>query len=375
MERISANSKRSRFKERLAQRIVSGEFSFGSRFPGLYELCDEYGISYVTVCKAVKMLADEGYLRCHPGVGYFVCYADADSAVRKEVSLISTSGFFAGHRADFESGIRLFERNGWTVNVLLGNDLYEFTEKINSPHGYAIITAFNVDWTRFSATFSHVVRRTVVLGRLSGNPLVTSVVCDEHETIRQCMDHFAAQGRKKIALICSLPQSELEALRIAAWRNRILASGLSMDWMRRHLLSLDLENQPDSGDRAVSLFRSWIREKLSDAEGIILPVYFRQFRKVCDELKVDLVDRLPVVTIGAPGFRRQGVHFLDNNFECHFHYAHSILEDRFKSGCVVPGAWYLCPPRGVRPSRETGEPGGTEKRSTKKTHLRKGEKS
>lgn len=375
MERISANSKRGRFKERLAGRIVSGEFPFGSRFPGLYELCDEYGISYVTVCKAVKMLADEGYLRCHPGVGYFVCYTDADSAASKDVSLISTPGFFSGHRADFESGIRLFEQNGWNVNLLLGNDLYEFTEKINSPHGYAVITAFNVDWTRFSATFSHVVRRTVVLGRLSGNPLVTSVVCDEHETIRQCMDHFAAQGRKKIALICSLPQSELEALRIAAWRNRILSSGLSMDWMRRHLFSLDLENQSDSRERALSLFRSWLRDKLEDAEGIILPVYSRQFLKACDELNTDLVDRLPVVIIGEPCIRRRGVYFLDNNFECHFQYAHNILEDRFKSGDIVPGAWYLCPPRGVRPSRETGDPGGTEKRSTKKTHLRKGEKS
>ena len=351
MERISANSKRCRFKERLARRIVSGEFPFGSRFPGLYELCDEYGISYVTVCKAVKMLADEGYLRCHPGVGYFVCFDKSGMEPRKEVNLISTPGYYGeDHRADFDYAQKLFGEHGWKINLLLGNDLYDFTEQLSSPRSYSIITAFNVNWERFSATFGHMVSRTLVLGRLSGNPEITSIVCDEYETIRQCMDYFAARGKKKIALASALPQSELESLRIAAWRTRILASGLSLEWSRRHLISLDLENQTNDPKRISGIYRDWLRSGLRDAEGIILPNNPACFLAVCRERNVKIPGELEVVSIGSEVGMENGIPFLDNNFKGHFQYALKILEERYESGGSAPGSWYFCSPLGVRSS-------------------------
>ena len=283
MNQISDNIKRSRVKDELAQRIVNGKFAFGSRFPGLNELTVEFGVSYVTVSKAVKMLADEGYLRCRPGVGYFVCYAKPDSKASKEVNIISTHGYYREHKEDFESGIDDFRRHGWQVRLLLGSNLYEFMGQLNSPHAYSIITAFNVNWERFSANFGHLVKRTVVLGRLSGNPEITSIVCDEYESIRLCMEHFAAQGRRRVALVSALPQSELESLRIAAWRNRVVESGLSMDWMRRHLLSLDLENQPDSRDRIAALCRQWLRDNRKDTDAVILPCCYNIFTAACRE--------------------------------------------------------------------------------------------
>jgi len=61
-----------------------------------------------------------------------------------------------------------FRKHSWKVNLLSGDDHYQFKEQLNSPHAYSIITVFNVNWERFSATFSHLLNRTVVLGRLSG---------------------------------------------------------------------------------------------------------------------------------------------------------------------------------------------------------------
>ena len=347
MNQISDNIKRSRVKDELAQRIVNGQFAFGSRFPGLNELTREFGVSYVTISKAVKMLADEGYLRCRPGVGYFVCYAKPDSEASKEVNIISTHGYYREHKADFESGIDGFRRRGWQVRLLLGNDLYEFMGQLNSPHAYSIITAFNVNWERFSANFGHLVKRTVVLGRLSGDPAITSIVCDEYETIRLCMDRFAALGRKRVALISALPQSELESLRIAAWRNRVLASGLSMEWMRRHLLSLDLETQPDDRERIIALCRQWLRDNRKDTDALILPCHYSFFTAVCREEKVKIPDELAVISIGLKTDPADGIECIDNNYRGHFQAALEILEDRFLSNRIIPGSWYFCPPGGI----------------------------
>ena len=131
MNRISDNIKRSRVKDELAQRIVNGEFAFGSRFPGLNDLCGELGVSYVTVSKAVKMLADEGYLRCQPGVGYFVCYVKPDSEASKEVNIISTPGYYREHKDDFEFGIgefavKRFGSQGQQKTFLLALKLAQF---------------------------------------------------------------------------------------------------------------------------------------------------------------------------------------------------------------------------------------------------------
>ena len=349
MERISENIKRTKVKEELAQRIVNGEFAFGSRFPGLHELSHACGVSYVTICKAVKMLADEGYLQNRPGIGYFVCYAKPDSEARKMVNIISSDGFYRRCKADFKFGMEKFRKHGWKVNLLLGDDLYQFKEQLNSPHAYSIITAFNVNWERFSATFSHLVSRTVVLGRLSGNPAITSIVCDEYETIRLCMDRFAGQGLKRVALVTALPQSELESMRIAAWRNRVLGSGLSMEWMRRHLVSLDLENQPDEPERIIALYRQWFKDNRQDTDAVIVSGYSDQFLAACRDEKVNIPNKLAVISIGLQSELSAELEYLDNNFPGHFKYALDILEDRFHSDRITPGSWYLCPPRGIVP--------------------------
>ena len=349
MVRISDNIKRTKVKEELAQRIVSGEFAFGSRFPGLHELSHTCSVSYVTICKAVKMLADEGYLQNRPGIGYFVCYAKPDSEARKEVNIISTPGFYRRCEADFKFGMDEFRKNGWKVNLLLGDDLYQFKEQLNSPHAYSIITTFNVNWDRFSATFSHMVNRTVMLGRLSGNPAITSIVCDEYETVRLCMDRFAARGLKRVALVTALPQSELESMRIAAWRNRVLGSGLSMEWMRRHLISLDLENQPEESGRIIALYRQWLNANRKDTDGVIVSGYLKQFLDACRAENVNIPDELAVISIGLLSKPYDKFEYLDNNFPGHFQYALELLEDRFRSDHIIPGSWYFCPPRGIVP--------------------------
>jgi GntR family transcriptional regulator len=53
-------------------RIASGEWSPGRQLPSERQLCDEFGVSRITVRQALAALANEGRLARHQGVGTFV---------------------------------------------------------------------------------------------------------------------------------------------------------------------------------------------------------------------------------------------------------------------------------------------------------------
>ena len=56
----------------LRERIASGEYPPGRRIPSLLALQEEFGLSSMTVRRAVGVLAQEGLLRVVPGRGTFV---------------------------------------------------------------------------------------------------------------------------------------------------------------------------------------------------------------------------------------------------------------------------------------------------------------
>ncbi|MCH4053349.1 MAG: GntR family transcriptional regulator [Atopobiaceae bacterium] len=56
----------------LRQKILSGEFGPGERLPTEAELCEQYGVSRITVRRAIKNLVDDDMLRRYRGKGTFV---------------------------------------------------------------------------------------------------------------------------------------------------------------------------------------------------------------------------------------------------------------------------------------------------------------
>jgi GntR family transcriptional regulator len=58
------------------QRIQDGTYPPGSRIPTLMALEAQSGLSPMTVRRAVKLLAEQGWVRSKPGRGTFVAPAD-----------------------------------------------------------------------------------------------------------------------------------------------------------------------------------------------------------------------------------------------------------------------------------------------------------
>lgn len=56
----------------LRQKIISGEYGPGEKLPTEVELCRQYGVSRITVRRAIQNLADDDMLRRYRGKGTFV---------------------------------------------------------------------------------------------------------------------------------------------------------------------------------------------------------------------------------------------------------------------------------------------------------------
>jgi GntR family frlABCD operon transcriptional regulator len=74
-------------KQTLVRDIIAGKYKEGERLPGEFSLVQTYGISRVTVRRAIAEMIKEGYLSSQRGRGTFVSY-------KKEANrLISFAGF------------------------------------------------------------------------------------------------------------------------------------------------------------------------------------------------------------------------------------------------------------------------------------------
>ena len=74
-------------KNKLQEDIENGRLAPGSKIPTEFELGEQYGVSRVTVRKALKELSDQGYLERKSGKGTFV----AEKKLQRSLS----SGVFA----------------------------------------------------------------------------------------------------------------------------------------------------------------------------------------------------------------------------------------------------------------------------------------
>lgn len=348
MQNISGNSKRIKLKEKLSARIISGEFSFGDKFPGLHQLCKEYDVSYVTVNKAMKILVNEGYIQAKNGIGYFVCYVKSDIIPpRKMVNFITGLDKRCSDWKIIMQGKELFEKAGWNVNLLTipEGDLTSCVTDINSPDAYSVLIFTKLNWANFTATFRHIAQRVVVLGHLSGNTDITSIISDEYETVRRCIEYFRKKKLFRTALVSLSPHKELDTLRIAAWRSLMVAHGADIADLDR-LCFVPKLSLTYTGESVIKAYSEWIGKNKDFIDSVIDPFSPDFLAEACRENGLKVPEDISIIRIARSSKIESefNIPTLENNLFKHFHYALSTLEERFKTGKKAPGAWIFCPP-------------------------------
>ncbi len=83
-----SGKKTGRLREEILREITMGNFSRGMLLPSEREMAAKFGVSYMTVRKAVSSLVEESYLERVPGVGTFVRRQICESKVQKTLGMI-----------------------------------------------------------------------------------------------------------------------------------------------------------------------------------------------------------------------------------------------------------------------------------------------
>ena len=353
MRQLSENSKRIKLKEQLALRITSGEFQFGDKFPGLHQICNEYDVSYVTANKAMKILVKEGYLLAKNGIGYFVCYVQPDIIPpRKVVNFITGLDSRSSVWHVIMDGKALFERAGWQVKLLTipNGDLTSCVSEINSPDAFSVLFFTKLNWEIFTATFQHVAQRVIVIGHLSGNSDITSIISDEYETIRRCIAYFRGHGHTRTGLISFSPRKELDMLRIAAWRSLMLSNGADASDLNQMCFIFE-EAQMRDQETILKSYSEWIRKNKNRIDSIIDPFSPELLAEACLNNGIRVPEEISIIRIARESQAESSfsIPTLHNNLYKHFEFAFSVIEERFHTGKKTPGAWIFCPPGEIIP--------------------------
>lgn len=121
----------------LRERIMSGELRPGDRISSEVELGEEYGLSRITVRKAISLLSDEGLLRGERGRGTFVIKPKVDGGlflipdfheemrtqgIATRGSLLSVKAVKAGRMVADKLGIRKGRKVLYLERVLEGDE-------------------------------------------------------------------------------------------------------------------------------------------------------------------------------------------------------------------------------------------------------------
>jgi GntR family transcriptional regulator len=102
----------------LRERLRTGVYEPGARLPNQLQLAREFGVSFMTLRRAVELLEREGYLASRHGLGTFATFqpgtrplalvVDGDSAARAQLrSLLEGEGLRVVEAADAEEALRV----------------------------------------------------------------------------------------------------------------------------------------------------------------------------------------------------------------------------------------------------------------------------
>lgn len=222
-QRAAARPKHEIVRESLTQSLRAGEFEVGRRLPGDKDLAARFGVSYMTVRKAVNELVEASLLERRIGDGTYVRQSSQQRLSTTTLNLICTTYEGATTKSFLQLAGLAAARRGWRAHVirihsdheagalraLRGNELCLLLadeELFKGPVGKALRTARN---------------RAVILGWRMDDQGVPSVLADDARAVELAVQHLHDLGHREIAFLCNHPHSANERVQIAAWKKRV----------------------------------------------------------------------------------------------------------------------------------------------------------
>ena len=221
----------------LKKKIASRELAPGQKLPYERELCDQYGVKRVTIRKSLEMLAQEGLIVKHMGLGSFVAGSSVPAAVSPEGA--STILFIMRRNENdiyhntSSCNTRLFfemeqmcRRNGYLLSYV-GLDEQTSVEDIVREHpvsGVFLVSACHEETIR---ELTRMKMPAVLLNHY--DPRMLSVMPDNQHMLSLVLDYLCEMDHTRIAYVDGMPDSRNAQERWKAFRFAMQEHGLQAD--------------------------------------------------------------------------------------------------------------------------------------------------
>jgi len=224
----------------LKKKILEREYAPGDKLPYERELCEAYGVKRVTIRKSLEMLAEEGLISKHMGLGSFVepekepqpvqsVSVDAASTIlfvmRRNENDIYHNTSSCNTRIFFEME-QVCRKNGYLLSYV-GVD--EETSLLDIVREHPVAGVFLVS-SCLEQTMREIARMkmpTVMLNQF--NPKMLSVMPDNLGMLRQVIGYLAEMGHTRIAYVDGMPDSHNAKERWEAFRFAMYEQGFPVD--------------------------------------------------------------------------------------------------------------------------------------------------
>jgi LacI family transcriptional regulator len=185
--------------KKLESRIKKGEYK--DRLPGVYRLAEEFGVSHITISKAIKELSERGFVTVLGTKGAFVTERKSDRPKSNLICLVGGSGEYSAQDMVIKEMVKAAEKAGYGV-LTLG------VSSLNILRDIAFISAIQVDGYIFfgAALDMEIARNLRFLGipfvSMTGMPEETGIDWVDHdnfESVSKVFKYLYRLGHRRIA--------------------------------------------------------------------------------------------------------------------------------------------------------------------------------
>ena len=204
----SRQSLRLQIAARIRRKIALGGLTPGDALPTYRQLCKEYGVSLMTVRRAMQILADEGIVRGFPGKGTFV--AQQATVLGRKLAQIGlvfygdrSTLFTRQYLSEILCGI-LRKTDGLSTDVRIMS-LRRESERVqpadvadSGVDGVLLLGVVNEDYI---AAMARQDLPVVVVDNIPQAAKLDCVACENDQAARRIVDHLFQLGHRRIDYI------------------------------------------------------------------------------------------------------------------------------------------------------------------------------
>jgi LacI family transcriptional regulator len=228
--------------------------------PAEREIATRFGVSYVTVRRAVEELTRANLLERRPRSGTYVLAQGLRGLSENALNVILPAEDSALTRAFLRIVVGRVEDKGWQARVLRispGDDAMA-ARAIESGVPALVQSTGRERLAPLSEAMQRANGRVVLMFNRMDELGVSSVLADDAQVLRLAVSHLQESGHRAIALLCDQPTHPVAHLQIAAWRT-FCAANAAPETLAGRLIMVRNQNDSEFARSAYNQIRSFLR--------------------------------------------------------------------------------------------------------------------